>query len=221
MEKIEIKGFDFEFKALSEEGEFEGYAAVFNNVDLGGDKILPGAFARTLKKTGGVVPIMADHITRDQIGWGIEAMEDKRGLKVHGKLNLSIQRAAEKYALAKQAAEVSAKMGLSIGYESVKREYDGDVRVLKEVVLHEYSIVTFPMNERATMTAVKGGRLVLAPEGVPTNIREFESYLRDGGFSNKQAKRIASLAFQTQRDADFQEVLDAIEEAKKTLTGGI
>ncbi len=36
----------FELKAVDEAGNFEGYAAVFNNVDLGDDVILPGAFTR-------------------------------------------------------------------------------------------------------------------------------------------------------------------------------
>ena len=39
-------------KALTnEEGEptgFTGYAAVFDNIDLGGDKIIKGAFSQTL-----------------------------------------------------------------------------------------------------------------------------------------------------------------------------
>ena len=32
----------FELKSVDEAGNFEGYAAVFNNVDLGDDVILPG-----------------------------------------------------------------------------------------------------------------------------------------------------------------------------------
>ncbi len=225
---MEVKSFDFlEFKALTEEGEFEGYAAIFNNVDLGGDRILPGAFAKTLKKTGGKVPILADHMSREQIGWGLEAVEDKRGLKVRGKLNFAVQRAAEKYALAKQASEVGARMGLSIGYQAVKPTYEGDVRILKEIDLLEFSLVTFPMNTRAGITAIKGGHFVLRG-GASCTTRDLELYLRDGGFSQTQAKRIASLAFRDQRDADagealneYKEVLAAIREAKQKLSGGI
>ncbi len=224
---MEVKSFDFEFKALSEDGEFEGYAAIFNNVDLGGDRILPGAFTKTLKKTGGKIPILADHHSRDQIGWGLEAMEDKRGLKVHGKLNFAVQRASEKYALAKQAAEVGARMGLSIGYAAIRPTYEGDVRILKEIDLGEYSLVTFPMNTRAGITAVKHGHVVLAPDDIKTNVRTLEIYLRDGGLSQQQAKRIASLAFKDQRDVDsgqalkeYKEVLSAIREVKQKISGG-
>lgn len=41
--KIEVP---FEVKAVDDAGNFEGYASVFNNVDLGDDVILPGAFTR-------------------------------------------------------------------------------------------------------------------------------------------------------------------------------
>ncbi|WP_410318431.1 HK97 family phage prohead protease, partial [Klebsiella pneumoniae] len=43
MSKLEVP---FELKAVDDAGNFEGYAAVFNNVDLGDDVILPGAFTR-------------------------------------------------------------------------------------------------------------------------------------------------------------------------------
>lgn len=36
----------FEVKAVDEAGNFEGYASVFNNIDLGDDIILPGAFIK-------------------------------------------------------------------------------------------------------------------------------------------------------------------------------
>ncbi|WP_323824179.1 HK97 family phage prohead protease, partial [Pseudomonas aeruginosa] len=36
----------FEVKTADEAGNFEGYAAVFDNVDLGDDVILKGAFTK-------------------------------------------------------------------------------------------------------------------------------------------------------------------------------
>ena len=36
-----------QLKEAKADGSFTGYAAVFNNVDLGGDVILPGAFTHT------------------------------------------------------------------------------------------------------------------------------------------------------------------------------
>ncbi len=45
--------------------------------------------------------------------------------------------------------------GLSIGYQVVKHDYDStrNVRLLKELKLYEVSVVTFPANELATVTA--------------------------------------------------------------------
>jgi hypothetical protein len=54
------------FKALVDEpaGTFEAIVAVFNNVDLGGDRILPGAFERSLaawKTSGDPIPVIFSH----------------------------------------------------------------------------------------------------------------------------------------------------------------
>jgi uncharacterized protein len=45
--------------------------------------------------------------------------------------------------------------GLSIGYDNIQANFDGDVRHLTELRLWEISVVTFPMNEQATVTSVK------------------------------------------------------------------
>ena len=45
--------------------------------------------------------------------------------------------------------------GLSIGFETIKSAFNGDVRELSEIRLWEGSIVTFPMNEAAAVTSVK------------------------------------------------------------------
>ncbi len=49
-------------------------------------------------------------------------------------------------------------MGLSIGYTTIKGEPDTTnprIRRLKELKLWEYSLVTFPMNQEAMITAAK------------------------------------------------------------------
>lgn len=59
----------FGFKAIAEEvagaaGVFEAIVAVFNNVDRIGDRILPGAFAKSLEKwtaSGDPIPVIFDH----------------------------------------------------------------------------------------------------------------------------------------------------------------
>ena len=147
MEKL---GLRFEVKQLDEAGVFEGYAAVFGNEDLGGDVIEPGAFKKTLKENP-TLPILWQHDVREPIGVTLEAYEDGKGLRVRGQLNLETSRGREAYALLKQGA----LRGLSIGYDTIKEVWHGSVRRLKEVRLWEWSLVTFPMNPKAQVTAVK------------------------------------------------------------------
>lgn len=158
---IQYKTFAFEVKDTDEaanEGRFEGYASTFGNVDLGLDKMIKGAFKKTIKESKGIIPILADHNPSEQIGWNEKAMEDDMGLLVSGAVDLNVQKGKEKFSLAKKAMKLGAKMGLSIGYMTIKGEPDTEnprIRLLKEVKLFEYSFVTFPMNVEAMVTQAK------------------------------------------------------------------
>lgn len=158
---IEYKTFEFKLEEVdeeSQEGVIQGYASTFGNVDLGLDKVVKGAFKKTLKENKGRFPILADHNPTEHIGWNETASEDDIGLKVRGSLLLTVQKAREKYALAKKAMELKTPMGLSIGYMTIQAEPDKDnfnIRILKELKLFEYSLVTFPMNTQAMVTAAK------------------------------------------------------------------
>jgi HK97 family phage prohead protease len=159
--KIEYKTFEFKIGDVEErenEGVIEGYASTFGNIDLGLDVVDKGAFKKTIKDSKGRVPILADHSPYDQIGWNEEAKEDATGLWVRGALDLNVQKAKERYSLSKKALKLGAKMGLSIGYMTITAEPNRDnprVRHLKELKLFEYSLVTFPMNTEAMVTAAK------------------------------------------------------------------
>lgn len=161
IDKIEYKTFEFKIDGADEvksEGRVEGYASAFGNIDLGLDVIDKGAFTKTIKESKGKVPILADHNPYEQIGWNEKASEDENGLLVSGVLMLDVQKARERYALAKKALELKARAGLSIGYTTIKGEPDAAnprIRRLKELRLWEYSFVTFPMNTDAMVTAAK------------------------------------------------------------------
>lgn len=159
MKNLGFKVFPFEIKDADSQGFIRGYASTFGNVDLGLDVVDKGAFKKAIKETGGgKFPILADHDPSKLIGWNLRAEEDDTGLKVEGQLDLNVQLAKERYSLARKALELGIPMGLSIGYMTVKAEPDRDkpmVRRLKELKLFEYSIVTFPMNTEAMITAAK------------------------------------------------------------------
>jgi HK97 family phage prohead protease len=158
MKQIQYKTFSLKIDDVDSKGTIRGYASTFGNVDLGLDVVDKGAFKKSLKENNGVFPILADHDPSKLIGWNMRAEEDDKGLFVEGKLDLNVQNAREKYSLTKTAMELGAKMGLSIGYMTIKGEPDRDrpmVRHLKELKLFEYSIVTFPMNTEAMIDSAK------------------------------------------------------------------
>lgn len=136
-----------------EAGVFTGYASIFGNVDSHGDAVMPGAFRKSLSERGNVVPLLWQHDQAEPVGV-IELVEDSKGLRVvRGEINLETARGREAYALLKQGAI----KGLSIGFQTIKDGWSGKVRQLKELKLMEVSLVTFPANELATVTAVKNG----------------------------------------------------------------
>jgi HK97 family phage prohead protease len=157
--KPEYKTFQFKLDDADEKkGIIRGFASTFGNIDLGDDVVDQGAFKKTIQESKGLIPILADHDPSKQIGWNVRAEETDKGLFVEGQINLKTQLGKDRYEIAKQALEVGAKMGLSIGYGVIKSMPDKErpsVRRLKELKLYEYSLVTFPMNTSAMVTAAK------------------------------------------------------------------
>ena len=143
--------FQFELKSISSEGTFVGLGAVYNNVDLGNDMILPGAFTKTLAEKGGQVPLLMGHDSKLPIGLA-RLTDSPQGLLVKGELILEADGSRSAYALLKRGVI----KGLSIGYDTVKSTMDGGVRKLSELKLWEISLTPFPMNPDALITSVKG-----------------------------------------------------------------
>jgi uncharacterized protein len=183
-----------EIKALSDEGVIEGYGATFNGVDRGGDKVLPGAFVTSLveaKRVGRTVKMLWQHDPGQPIGVWEDLAEDAKGLWAKGRLVLDVPKAREAHVLLK----AGALGGLSMGYRTVTADMDGAVRVIKAVELYEISPVTFPMDDRAKITAVKGegldGIVEKLRAGGRLTEREFEMMAKGLGLSNSQAERAA------------------------------
>ena len=168
-----------DLKAVSEEGEFEGYASIFGVQDQGGDVVEKGAFKNSLslRKANGI-KMLFQHSPSEPIGMWTDISEDKKGLKVKGKLLTKVNRAAEVLELMR----AGVLEGLSIGFRTIKAMRDDmtGVRFLKEVDLWEISVVTFPMLPVATITNVKN-----------VSKRDVESILREAGVPNEFAKMVA------------------------------
>lgn len=132
-----------------------GYASVFGQVDQGGDRVAPGAFAAGLDRlaaAGRRVKMLWQHDPARPIGVWDSVVEDATGLQVRGRLLPDLAQGREAAAL----IEAGAIDGLSIGYRTVKSVRDGAVRVLTEVELWEVSLVTFPMLPQARVGAKAG-----------------------------------------------------------------
>ena len=183
-----------ELKALDKDGAFEGYASIFDNVDLGYDVVLKGAFKKKnmMLTKDGSIRVLHQHRTSEPIGKA-KVAEDDKGLHFQGQLILSVPEAQKAHELMKEGV----LDGMSIGYDVLKDEYtDGGVRRLHDLKLWEISVVTFGMNPKAKIDDVKS----------VTNVRDLEDLLRDAtGLSRAQAKLHAGAIWKTlsgQREAD-------------------
>jgi len=197
---MERKQVAFEITAIDGEGRtMEGYAATFGNVDLGGDIIHPGAFTKTLNERGPKVKFLWQHDPGEPLGKPVEIREDGRGLFVKAIIS-DTQRGRDALALLKDGA-ISE---MSIGYEAVKGGTDytktggSTVRNLREVKLYEFSIVSFPMNPQAEVTAIKSDEEMDTPKSekagrvlsmrnitrIQSAIEELQAALMEAGVSD-------------------------------------
>lgn len=174
--------FSLDVKALNDEGEIEGLAVGYGNVDHGNDIVMRGAITKSLEGRKSL-PMLLYHDHKRPVGVWNEFQETSEGLLVKGRFS---QSAAGREA--KEDARSGALGGLSMGFKTLKQRFEGKTRHLVEVALHEISLVTIPMNP---MTLVTGVKDITGAGGLPT-LPEFENFLREaGGFSKSQAAAIA------------------------------
>lgn len=128
----------------------EGLVSTFNNTDLGGDIVLPGAFRASLR-SGSPVRFLYQHDTHQVLGAPIDLRETDAGL--FGKFRISKTQLGTDVRTLLLDQAIGA---FSIGYLVDDQEMRSDgVRLLKQLTLLEASIVTLPMNEAAVVTGVK------------------------------------------------------------------
>ncbi len=189
---MQIRSFDYEVKAVSDDGLFSGYGSVFGNVDSYGEVVVPGAFADSLAETrakGRTFPTLWQHRSGEPIGnWDMDSLkEDDHGLFGSGNLWLEDAPYAK---LAYRGMQTKSITGLSIGYYVRESNFDEKTRIrtLEKLDLIEISIVTNPANEDARIDAVKA----MIAHGTLPSLKEFEQILREAGFSKSQSAVIAN-----------------------------
>ncbi len=143
-------------------GSVRGYAAVFNNVDLQGDQILPGAFKDSIE----------DFLQNGFIAWGhdakgqpaampVKAWEDDYGLMLEADFH-STPMGQDARTIAQERRAAGKSVSFSIGYlppQTGEYEYKNGVRLLKKINLRETSLVNIPANPKALVMDVKDGSL--------------------------------------------------------------
>ncbi|MBP7339101.1 HK97 family phage prohead protease [Niveispirillum sp.] len=206
-------------------GYFEGYGAVFGNVDEGGDLIEVGAFGKSLTEwavKGGMPSMYYNHDRGGgTIGVWEKMSEDSFGLHVQGRLiGLDTDPGRMMHARLREGAI----KGMSIGY----RAYPGGAkmgsgrvgeprRYLKALHLKEVSLVDNPMNELARQNFVKGLDLQ-APDIDPRLWRTIEAELKSAPFnlSNAAAVRAVGVIKKHLRDAGVHEADDTLRDDGKS-----
>ncbi len=131
-----------------------GYASLFGVRDLGGDRVMRGAFRQSLARRGAdQLGMLHQHALSDPIGVWQEVREDPIGLFVRGRI-IEQSPAAR---LAGALVRAGALDGLSIGYvaRAARSDPAGDGRILTEIDLFEVSLVSFPMLPGARLTVIR------------------------------------------------------------------
>jgi HK97 family phage prohead protease len=178
-----------ELRAAGDTGSFSGYASIFGNVDLGGDIMQHGAFKEIVTNDDGKVTVLWQHRTGDPIGLAA-VKQDERGLSFDGQLVMEDATARKAHAHMK----AKSVRGMSIGFDILPggaEIMESGHRIIKAVKLWEISVVTWGMNPAAQVLDAKG---LTAVADIQTE-RQLEDFLREVGYSARQAKALVSGGF--------------------------
>lgn len=147
---MEYKALQFKSDDVNESSRtFAGYASTWDE-DLGGDIISKGAFNKTMERKDRI-KVLWQH--NEPIGKSLNMSTDSKGLFVEGQISKT-RLGDEAIELMKDGVIDQMSIGFSIPHGKSEYNEKGN-RLIHEVKLYEYSLVTFPMNEKAIITSVK------------------------------------------------------------------
>jgi HK97 family phage prohead protease len=156
---VEVKAVD------AEAGTFEAIVSVFGNKDSYGDKVVPGAFAETLREwaaKGDPIPVYWSHRMDDpdfNIGWVLDAKEVESGLWVKGQLDLDNPTATSKAPQVHRLLKGRRVTQFSFAYDIVEAAFveteDEWWYELRQLKLHEVGPTPIGANQDTELLAVK------------------------------------------------------------------
>ena len=135
---METKEAPIEFKAGKDPGSWTGYGAFFGNEDDGGDIIQAGAFKKLRTKKNGKIRIPLYHDMGRVVGEG-SVVQDEKGLRVDGQLNMALSYAADAYELMKDGTLDAMSVGFNIMPKGAEWDADYRVRTISKAELWEVS----------------------------------------------------------------------------------
>jgi HK97 family phage prohead protease len=194
--EMQKKTFDLvEVKADEERGTFTALASVFGNVDLGGDKMVKGAFKNTLekwRKSGRSIPVILSHQWDSLTAYVGKAdpravYEDDRGLMVQGQLFMDKEAGRDVYRLMKEGLLTGWSFGYKVPAGGQKK--NGKVNEVTEVDLFEVGPTLVGMNPEAQLQEVKK---LAEPDAIVNSLEG----LPESKFSDEQKERITAAARQ-------------------------
>ncbi len=153
--KLETKTVAARVTQAKADGTATALVSVFGNVDLGGDRVLPGAFTRSLeewKAKGDPIPVIWSHDWDNPesfVGWAdpSQIKETAAGLEVPMQFDLDRPRAEQVHHLLKTRRVTQFSFGYFVrAYQDVEDPDYGTVRELADVDLFEVGPTLLGMN---------------------------------------------------------------------------
>ena len=153
--KLETKTVAATVTEAKADGTATALVSVFGNVDLGGDRVLPGAFARSLeewKAKGDPIPVIWSHDWDNPesfVGYAdpAEIRETAAGLEVPMKFDVDRPRAEQVHHLLKTRRVTQFSFGYFVRtFEDVEDPEYGTVRELSDIDLFEVGPTLLGMN---------------------------------------------------------------------------
>jgi HK97 family phage prohead protease len=207
-----------DFKADSRPGRFKARVSVFGNVDRGGDRVIEGAFTRTLKERG-LPPIYYSHEwASGPIGATIDATETKAGLDIEGDLYYEDDPFVKRiYRAMKDRVLNEFSFAYDVLKSAVVTEDDEDIRELHDLDLFEVGPTLVGMNPATRPLSIPKGFTVaevrdLEKHGVPLSA-PFGSFTDAGAGSSVVYVSVYLPATEPKANTPEVEASESVEQA--------
>lgn len=153
---METRDFTLKLKGLEDSGSFTGLASPYGDpADLYGDVIEQGAYKQAIAQQGKGYPLLWSHKQDEPLGLATIS-DSPAGLLVHGKLLMDDPNAQRVHRHLVAGSVKGVSIGFTVPQGEGKVAYrDDGARILKEIRLHELSVVAVPAAPRAQITTVK------------------------------------------------------------------